>query len=71
MKNFDIYEYISGGDFAEQMLSYCEKSGVDAKGENNIYEMFPYKVKLDGENADIWLDRKKAPIFVHKVLLNL
>lgn len=61
VQSFDIYSYVKNGEFAEQMLSYCEKAGVDAKGENNVYELFPYKVKLDGENADIYLDRKKAP----------
>ena len=60
-QSFDINAYISDGEFAEQMLSYCEKFGVDAIGENNIYELFPYKVKLDGENAEVVLDRKKVP----------
>jgi len=61
VQNFDANAYISDGEFAEQMLAYCEKSGVDAIGENNNYEMFPYKVRLDGENAEVWLDRKKVP----------
>ena len=58
---FDVNSYLSNGEFAEQMLSYCEKFGVDAQGENNIYELFPYKVKIDGENGEIVLDRKKVP----------
>lgn len=62
-QGFDMNLYLSNGEFAEQMLSYCEKSGVDVIGENNNYELFPYRVKLDGENADIWLDRKKVPYF--------
>lgn len=61
VRNFDANTYISDGEFAEQMLAYCEKLGVDAIGENNNYEMFPYKVKLDAENAEVWLDRKKVP----------
>jgi len=61
VQSFDANSYISNGEFAEQMLAYCEKSGVDTIGENNNYEMFPYKVKLDGENAEVWLDRKKVP----------
>ena len=60
-QSFDINSYLSDGEFAEQMLLYCEKFGVDAIGENNIYELFPYKVRLDGENAEVFLDRKKAP----------
>ena len=60
-QSFDVNAYISDGQFAEQMLMYCEKLGVDAIGENNSYELFPYKVKLDGENAEVTLDRKKVP----------
>jgi len=60
-QGFDMNAYISDGGFAEQMLAYCEKFGVDAIGENNTYELFPYKVKLDGENAEVILDRKKVP----------
>lgn len=60
-QGFDMGAYIAGGEFAEQMLFYCEKHGIDAKGENNIYEVFPYKVRLDAENAEVLLDRKKTP----------
>jgi len=60
-QGFDTNAYLSDGEFAEQMLAYCEKSGVDAIGENNNYELFPFKVKIDGENAEILLDRKKVP----------
>jgi len=60
-QGFDMNAYLSDGGFAEQMLAYCEKFGVDAIGENNNYELFPFKVKIDGENAEILLDRKKVP----------
>jgi predicted oxidoreductase len=60
-QNFDANSYITSGDFAEQMLSYCKEFGVDAIGENNNYEMFPYRIKLDGENAEVFLDRRKLP----------
>lgn len=56
---FDSIEYFNGGEFAEQMLAYCQDFGVDVKGEFPIYEMFPYKVKVDVENQDIYMDRKK------------
>ena len=63
-QGFDAGMYLSSGEFAEQMLSFCEKFGVDAIGEyNNVYEVFPYKVRLDGENSEIFLDRKKVPYF--------
>ena len=42
------------------MLAACEEQGVDVRGEFPVYEMFPYRVKLDTENQDIYLDRKKV-----------
>lgn len=57
---FDSRAYFEGGDFADQMLLACEENGVDVKGEYPVYEMFPYKVKIDTENQDLYLDRKKV-----------
>ena len=33
---------------------------MDVQGEFPVYEMFPYKVRLDAENQDLYLDRKKV-----------
>ena len=61
-QGFDINEYILSGEFAQQMLECCKNLGIDAKeGENGGYELFPYKVRLDGENAEVILDKKKTP----------
>lgn len=57
---FDRKAYFESGNFAEQMLEYCEGSGVDVKGEYPVYEMFPYRVRFDTENLDIYMDRKKV-----------
>ena len=57
---FDAKEYFESGDFAKQMLSICAEKSVDVRGEFPVYEMFPYKVRLDAENQDIYLDRKKV-----------
>lgn len=57
---FDAVSYFESGDFAQQMLSICEEEGVDTRGDFPVYEMFPYRVKLDTENQDIYLDRKKV-----------
>lgn len=57
---FDAKAYFENGDFAEQMLAACEEKGVDVRGEFPVYEMFPYKVKVDAENQDLYLDRKKV-----------
>ncbi len=56
---FDTQAYFENGDFAEQMLEACRENQVDVRGEFPVYEMFPYRVRLDTENQDIYLDRKK------------
>lgn len=57
---FDSRAYFESGEFAQQMLEICEEKGVDVRGEFPVYEMFPYRVKLDAENQDIYIDRKKV-----------
>ena len=57
---FDSRSYFESGDFAEQMLDACKEKDVNVRGEFPVYEMFPYKVKLDTENQDLYLDRKKV-----------
>lgn len=59
-EGFDSKAYIESGEFAEQMLLCCQKTGVDVKGEFPLYEMFPYKVRVDVENLDMYIDRKKV-----------
>ena len=63
LKSFrrDIALLESGdGEFVAQMLEACGELGVDVKGEFPVYEMFPYRVKIDAENQDLYLDRKKV-----------
>lgn len=60
VSGFDAGAYFRNGEFAEQMLSLCQEKGVDVRGEFPVYEMFPYRVRLDAENQDIYLDRKKV-----------
>lgn len=56
---FDAEAYVNGGDFARQLLAQCENAGLDVKGEFPIYEIFPYRVRVDAENQDMYVDRKK------------
>lgn len=60
VSGFDTKAYFESGEFAEQMLESCREKGVDVRGEFPVYEMFPYRVKLDAENQDVYLDRKKV-----------
>lgn len=57
---FDRKKYFEDGEFTEQMLEACEASGVDVKGEYPVYEMFPSRVRIDADNQDLYLDRKKV-----------
>ena len=56
---FDGRAYFENGDFAAQMLEICAENGIDVDGKYPVYEMFPYRVRFDTENQDIYLDRKK------------
>lgn len=60
VEEFDTKAYFESGEFADQMLAKCEEKGVDVRGEFPVYEMFPYRVKLDVENQDLYMDRKKV-----------
>ena len=60
VSGFDTGTYFENGDFAEQMLALCREKGVDVRGEFPVYEMFPYRVRLDTEGQDIYLDRRKV-----------
>lgn len=60
VEDFDARAYFENGEFTEQMLAVCQEKGVDVRGEFPVYEMFPYRVKVDTENQDLYLDRKKV-----------
>ena len=60
VNGFDTKSYFESGEFASQMLEQCQEKGVDVQGESPIYEMFPYRVRIDAENQDLYLDRKKV-----------
>ena len=57
---FDARGYFESGEYAEQMLAACAEKGVDVRGEFPVYEMFPYRVRLDAENQDVYMDRRKV-----------
>ena len=61
---FDIRDYFVKGDFAEQMLSACEDRNIDVQGSKGVYEMFPYKVRVYGDEehyGEVYINRKKLP----------
>ena len=58
-EGFDVRAYMENGDFAKQMLLYCESYGVNVKGDYPTYEMFPYKIKIDSDNQEINIGHRK------------
>lgn len=60
VNGFDTKEYFESGDFAGQLLECCRTQGIDVQGEYPVFEMFPYRVRIDEENQDIYLDRKRV-----------
>jgi len=58
---FDGRAYMSDGDFVAQMLTCCDRLGVDAHGQFPVYEMFPCRVTVNAETQDVTVDRKRLP----------
>lgn len=71
VEKVDSKAYFESGEFAEQMLAYCREISVDVQGEYPVYEMFPYRVRFDTENQDIYLDRKKVQCMRPKSFVEL
>jgi len=59
--SFDSKAYFESGEFTRQLIENCEKYGVDIKGEANTYEMFPFRLRIDTENQDLYVNRRKIP----------
>ncbi len=63
LEGFDVQEYFVSGDFTRQLLECCEQKSIDVKGEKGVYEMFPYKIRIVGDEerpGEVWMDRKKV-----------
>ena len=60
VEGFDAKLYIESGDFARQMFDYCQRFEVDVKGTSPVFEIFPYKVKINAENQDIHFGRRRV-----------
>ena len=59
-QSFDTSDYFESGEFTRQMLEYCQQYGVDIQGEAVTYEMFPFRLRIDTENQDLYVNRKKV-----------
>lgn len=59
---FAVKEYFENGDFAAQLLEFCAAKEINVTGEYPVYEMFPYKVKIDAENQDVYVEKRDFPV---------
>ena len=57
--SFDYRDYFLSGTFTEEMLSSLKDKGLDVVGDYPNYEVFPTKIKLDAENQEVVLGKKK------------
>jgi hypothetical protein len=57
----DLSEYLGSGEFTAQLIDFCKEKDVDIVGEDNNFEVFPYRLKVDPANADLLINGKKAP----------
>ena len=58
--NYDSRGYFESGEFTRQLIEYCKQYEVDIKGEAGVYEMFPFKLRVDAENQDLYVNRRKV-----------
>lgn len=59
VNSFDSAVYFQSGNYAKDLLEECDNLGINHIGDFPVYEMFPYKVKVDYENQDVYINRKK------------
>ena len=63
---FDTRSYFVNGEFAKDLVQELENRGVDVKGGQGVYVVFPYKVRIVGDDErseEVWINRKKSPSF--------
>lgn len=63
VSSFDYQTYFTDGQFAEETISACKEKEIDVNGDYPVFDMFPYKVKFDEANLDLYIDRKKLSSF--------
>jgi hypothetical protein len=63
VSDFDYSQYMASGDFARQFSDCCAEEGLNLRQEDQYYEIFPYRLRLDIENSDVYINRRKLPSF--------
>ena len=57
--SFDYKEYFLSGNFTQEMLLSLKKEDLNVVGEYPVFEVFPTRIKLDAENQEVVLGKKK------------
>ncbi|MDR3225676.1 MAG: hypothetical protein LBT52_05205 [Clostridiales Family XIII bacterium] len=57
----DMAAYLASGDFAAGLVAACNARGIDIVGEENSYEIFPYRLKINPQDEEALINGKKAP----------
>jgi hypothetical protein len=71
IESADMSAYLESGDFARQLVELCGERRIDIKGEGNTYEVFPYRLKIDPKNAELLINKRKAPGLRPRALADL
>jgi hypothetical protein len=60
IESADMPAYLESGDFARQLTAACRERGINIQGEGTSYEIFPYRLKIDSQNAELLINGRKA-----------
>lgn len=69
VSSFDYRSYFVSGEFTEDMLSGLKERKMDTVGEYPVFEVFPTRIRIDAENQEVILGKKKVPTMRPQVLV--
>ncbi|MDD7254801.1 hypothetical protein [Bullifex porci] len=70
ISNFDYRSYFVSGEFTEDMLLGLKNRKMDTVGEYPVFEVFPTRIRIDAENQEVILGKKKVPTMRPQVLVD-
>ena len=70
ISNFDYRSYFVSGQFTEDMLLGLKNRKMDTVGEYPVFEVFPTRIRIDAENQEVILGKKKVPTMRPQVLVD-
>ena len=68
--SFDYRSYFVSGEFTEDMLSGLKDRKMDTVGEYPVFEVFPTRIRIDAENQEVILGKKKVPTMRPQILVD-